>query len=399
MRIGIGGAGIGGLGVATLLANQGHEIVLFDRFSTPAPVGSGLMLQETGLRVLESLGLRGQVESKGAPIKRLFGLSQPSGRTVLDVRFEALRDSLQALGIQRASLFDVLFEAADRAGVSFEGGREIVAADPSEGRFIFQGSTQSARFDLLVDALGANSPLSSDPRSELPFGALWATIAWPKGPGFQADALEQRYRAAYQMMGLMPSGQHPTKDMASATFFWSIEAKAHAEWKAEGLQAWRQDALDLWPETEPILDNLSVEAFTFARYRHRTHSRPVEDRLIHIGDSWHATSPQLGQGANMALLDAYALGLAAQQFKDNSAQLGKTYTQLRRRHIELYQAMSYLFTPVYQSKGKLLPALRDGLVAPLSRLWPVPSLLGWLSLGRIFVSLAAARFNGGCTNP
>ena len=33
---------------------------------------------------------------------------------------------------------------------------------------------------------------------------------------------------------------------------------------------------------------------------------PAEPGLIHLGDAWHTTSPQLGQGANMALLDAMA---------------------------------------------------------------------------------------------
>ena len=35
-------------------------------------------------------------------------------------------------------------------------------------------------------------------------------------------------------------------------------------------------------------------------------------RIIAIGDAWHSASPQLGQGANMALLDAWSLarGLA-----------------------------------------------------------------------------------------
>ena len=32
--------------------------------------------------------------------------------------------------------------------------------------------------------------------------------------------------------------------------------------------------------------------------------------------------------------------------------------------------MSAVFTPVYQSDDRVLPALRDWLVGPLSKLWP-----------------------------
>ncbi len=36
--------------------------------------------------------------------------------------------------------------------------------------------------------------------------------------------------------------------------------------------------------------------------------------------------------------------------------------------------MSRVFTPVYQSDGRLLPLLRDRLVGPLSKLWPATTL-------------------------
>lgn len=37
MKIAIAGAGIGGLAAASLLHDAGHEVVIFDQFTTPAP--------------------------------------------------------------------------------------------------------------------------------------------------------------------------------------------------------------------------------------------------------------------------------------------------------------------------------------------------------------------------
>ena len=71
----------------------------------------------------------------------------------------------------------------------------------------------------------------------------------------------------------------------------------------------------------------------------------------------------------MALLDAYALALALRGDPD-PARAATGMERLRRRHVRLYQAMSALFTPVYQSDGRLLPLVRDLVVGPLSRLWP-----------------------------
>ncbi|HCE21819.1 MAG TPA: FAD-dependent monooxygenase, partial [Hyphomonas sp.] len=48
-KIAIAGAGIGGLAAAALLAQAGHDVTVYDQFDAPGPVGSGLILQETGL--------------------------------------------------------------------------------------------------------------------------------------------------------------------------------------------------------------------------------------------------------------------------------------------------------------------------------------------------------------
>ena len=86
MKIAIAGAGVGGLASAILLGRAGHSVELFDQFKTPAPVGSGLMLQRTGLVVLGALGLQGAAIARSSRIDRLCGKTAQSGRTVLDVR-------------------------------------------------------------------------------------------------------------------------------------------------------------------------------------------------------------------------------------------------------------------------------------------------------------------------
>ncbi|MCH2458859.1 MAG: FAD-dependent monooxygenase, partial [Henriciella sp.] len=98
------------------------------------------------------------------------------------------------------------------------------------------------------------------------------------------------------------------------------------------------------------------------------------------GDAWHAASPQLGQGANMALLDAYALSLALERSADTPTALA-AYRKLRTSHVRLYQLMSWLFTPVYQGDGRLAPLIRDYLAAPVSRIQPAPKALAAMVSG------------------
>ena len=89
LGIGIAGAGIGGLAAASLLADRGHRVTLFDQFEAPRPVGSGLVVQPVGLEVLHEIGAALRARQLGAPIARMRGLEARSGRTVLDVPLTA----------------------------------------------------------------------------------------------------------------------------------------------------------------------------------------------------------------------------------------------------------------------------------------------------------------------
>ena len=251
------------------------------------------------------------------------------------------------------------------------------------GRLLFEGGDASPCHDLLVDTLGAGSPLAGEPARPLAYGALWASLDWVDG--FDEAALEQRYRRASVMTGVLPVGLAPGGGRRQAAFFWLLRGDRLAEWRTLGLDAWKAEVRALWPATAPLLDQIdSLDRLTFARYAHRTLGEPAEPGLIHIGDSWHSTSPQLGQGANMALLDAWALARALRE-EDSLAAALRRAVALRRSHVRLYQALSSLFTPAYQSDSLLLPWLRDRIVPPFGRLWPAT---------RIQAEMVAGTFGG-----
>lgn len=381
LNIAVAGCGPAGMAAALLLHRDGHRVVIFERFQTPRPLGSGIILQPTGMAVLRALGLADGIGAKGARIDRLFGLSD--GATVLDVRYAALGHD-HGLGIHRATLFAALYDAVRAEGIPIETDRAIAGVSEGERRTLsFEGGAEAGPFDLVIDALGSQSRLAAAKAQPLAYGALWASLDWPDEADFDPTALQQRYRAASIMAGVLPIGTPPGALRPQAALFWSLRQDALEAWRKAGLKAWKADVLALWPQTAGLLEQIhDAEQLTFARYAHRTLARPAEPGLIHIGDAWHSTSPQLGQGANMALLDAYALALGLRGGESVAAGLRRA-VDLRRGHIRLYQAMSWLFTPVYQSDGRIIPLLRDKVAGPLSRLWPAPPLLAAMVAGLI----------------
>lgn len=387
LEIAVAGCGPAGLAAALLLHRDGHSVTLFERFDTPKPVGSGLMIQLTGLAVLRAMGLDHPLIAYGARIDRLYGQTGATGRTVLDVRYAALRCTPAfGIGIHRAALFDILHQAVTDAGIPIETGRTITGSTEMSGgrrRLQFENYTSAGPFDLIVDGLGTRTPLAPPTGSALTYGALWASLDWPEGGGLDPHALEQRYRAASVMAGVLPIGIAPGSRRRQAAFFWSLRADRFEAWRTQGLAAWKAEVADLWPAVRPFLDQIgSADQLAFARYAHRTLSLPASSGLIHIGDAWHSTSPQLGQGANMALLDAYALMLGLRRHGDVGDALADAI-RLRARHVWLYQAMSAAFTPFYQSDSRILPFVRDRIAGPLSRVWPAPRILAAMVSGLV----------------
>jgi len=381
LAIAVCGAGPAGLAAALLLHRDGHRVQLFERFDTPRPVGSGLLLQPTGLAALAQLGVITPLLARGARIRRLHGVAMPSERTALDVRYDAMGPGWCALGVHRAALFGVLHDAAVQAGIPMDCG---ITIGPDDHRL--------RHFDLVVDAMGANSTLSPPvARRVLEYGALWINLPWP-GPPFDAGRLAQRYLGASRMAGVMPVGWVDSPLQPQAAFFWSLRRRDVDAWRRAPLAAWQEQVAGLWPDLSgPLQCVASHDACTFATYDHFTRRRTYAGRIVQIGDAAHATSPQLGQGANMALLDALALATALRGTHDIAAALER-HALMRRWHVRLFQAASAVFTPFYQSDSRLLALLRDQLLAPLTRVPPFDRFVARLVSGLTVSPLRGETF-------
>lgn len=384
MKIAICGCGIGGISAAILAHRMGFDVSLFDQFETPEPVGSGLVIQPVGLKVLKQLGAAEAALSKGAKGFHMIGHEAKSGRRVLDVSYGPTGGDSFGLGIHRASLLGALLDVAKSEGIVIIGQHRVASTQLSvKGRFVsFENGTTLGPFDLVIDTMGAGSPISKLNAKPLPYGAIWGTVDWPEDCALRYDRLQQRYRRASNMIGILPIGTLPGEDKKKAALFCSMPLTEIENWKNTPIEKWRTNATTLWPELAPFTDQITDHTqMTPALYSHGGLHTPYGDRIVHIGDAAHRASPQLGQGANMALLDAAALMECLETLPINQA-LPK-YAKSRRLHTNFYQGMSWAFTPMYQSNSRILPILRDYILGPLSKVPPVPFILSSLVKGSL----------------
>ncbi len=136
-------------------------------------------------------------------------------------------------------------------------------------------------------------------------------------------------------------------------------------------------------------DNLS-----FAFYRHSTLKNPGDQRVVFIGDAYHSTSPQLGQGANMALLDAKAFDLALRYSGNDFTKAGEMFHRLRARHIQLFEMMLMFLTPFYQSDSEISSFLRDHVISQMSKIPPAPKIMTSMLSGLFMESFRRTEFEG-----
>lgn len=372
------GAGTAGLATAIILARQGIQITLFENVSELAPVGAGLLLQPAGLAVFAHLGVLESALPLGAVVTGLEG--QLANRQLLvNSHYREAGQGQYGLGIHRATLCHVLIQKLNeyQTSINWRMNHQIDRIEDcgSETRVYghMAGQAFDAAFDAVIVANGARSTLRPSAWVRLdrpyPWGAAWTIV--PECLSLDRQILHQFYDRSQIMMGILPTGAMPSApDQRLSSVFWSLptsqlqgfmsDSAARSAWLAQIQQRWPQAATWL----EQVIDAAHPSTqWLPAQYRDVVMRQYGHNRIGVIGDAAHAMSPQLGQGANMALLDAWALGQAVAQGRSGEqidwSVVWQHYHQLRRSSTFFYQSMSRLLTPLYQSDLWWASTLRD----------------------------------------
>lgn len=364
LSIAVIGAGTAGLSAACFLQKNGNNVTIFEKFDQPKPLGAGLLIQPTGIKILSKLGLDKEIIEKGSVIDELYGRVYNSKFTTLSVKYSDHDKNLFGVGTHRGNLFGALYSKAVSSNIKITSSTEVTDIKKSDKQnIVISNNDALGKYDLIIDSSGQNSILRkkyAKAKLDKPyaFGALWAVVKIDKNNrNFRQNFLEQRYKNSDHMIGILPIGKEDG-DKINAAYFWSIKDESFNKWKGQNFEKWKNYAVSLWPETEPLLEQLnSHNDLTMAHYRDVILKKYHAENLVFIGDSAHCTSPQLGQGANLALSDAYILSQCIMENSNLNNAL-ESFTNIRKDHLKFYQSASRLLTPFFQSDSVLFPKLR-----------------------------------------
>lgn len=363
-KIVIIGAGIAGLTAAVALARKGLEAEVYEQAPELKEVGAGVGLWGNAFRALEAIGLAGEVQRLAGGFAG-SGVRRPDGTWLLYQPSEVVRKRWGAgfASVHRAELHRLLASQLDPS---------VIHLDARCNGFRDTGGVVRARFadgreveaDVLIGADGARSVVRT-------------TLLGPS---------PLRYRGYTTTGGLTPAGSVPLPRDASETWGQGVRFGLaptsgervvwYAVWKApagandEGGST--QHLLRLfgdWHEPvraviEATPSHATIRKDVYDRWPTRTWTR---GRVALIGDAVHLMTPDLGQGACQAMVDAVTLAdCLAQPGSLDTALLN--YQRRRWRNAALTTLLARTFGSLGQMDRHHICGARDALVRamPLS---------------------------------
>lgn len=301
LRILIVGGGIAGLGLCRALQQQGVVPDIIERVASWPSSGTGLYIPGNGVRALEALGLADQVLARAVCMSHQRILDH-TGRQLADIELAQMWGGVgPCVGIARGELHRVLLES--NAGVRVRLGTSVTGLSQHDDKVhvVFtDGST--GVYDLVVGADGIHSGVRRLLFGDIPPRHL-GQVSWRFLVDFSGAidtwTVMLGPRRAFLAMPVGPNRLYCYADLAT------FATEDPTEGDLVRFRVLFGEFAEPVPSTLSELDGF--DAIHFAAIEEMALDSWVRGHVVLLGDAAHATSPNMAEGASMALEDALVL--------------------------------------------------------------------------------------------
>ncbi|MFF3004177.1 FAD-dependent monooxygenase [Kitasatospora sp. NPDC057940] len=306
LRVLVHGGGIGGLTLATALAERGHHVDVAELRDQLEALGVGIIQPSNALHVMREIGVLDDCLAAGFEWDVLT-ICDPAGATLAKIPQPRMGDAPSNNGIPRPALAQVLATAATRAGATLRFGTTIAdLTEDADGVDATLTDGHRGRYDLVVGFDGIGSPL----RKRL-YGEKYAPeytgfanwrVTLPRSPEVQGVVMSTgNLKAKALLTPITDDLMYLGSVFAEAEDFRPDPGHAH-EQLAERLAGFGG------PIAEALAQVTDPSAVVYSRISQVSVEEPWHvGRIVLAGDAAHASTPHLAQGAAMAVEDALVL--------------------------------------------------------------------------------------------
>ncbi|WP_081649628.1 FAD-dependent oxidoreductase [Fodinicurvata sediminis] len=330
----IAGAGLAGLAAATALAQQGWNVRVHEKGKDLREIGAGIYLWQNALDALRELRVYDKVAATGVRSEKPRLLQDHKAQEV-KIRRDHDPDP-ELIVILRTELHRILAEQAISEGVEIVTNSRVLGADP-EGRLEFSDG-YGPKVDLVVGADGVFSRVRDSIRLTERIVDLKDGCGRHLIPRQEDDGLNN------QRIEMWNGGRRIGMAAASKDHHYVFLCCPEHDTAGRLQQPFN---LEAWAESHPI----------YKKYLQRLPKHPEEywrpffnvfcsawsrGNVCIVGDAAHGMSPNLGQGACVAITNGTVLARAVSAQEDIPAALAH-WEKMERPYIDKTQRMSYLY--------------------------------------------------------
>lgn len=291
----VSGGGIGGLTAATLLAQRGWHVRVFERSPEIREVGAGIYIKNNSIEVFEEMGIFERLAPLGAALQ--YARVVDADGNVLQIR-DNHSGKNRVYVFPRQALVDTLKEAAESAGVEINTGVQVAGARP-DGALLFEDGREE-KADLVIGADGVHSAVRRSVAPEATYRPLETLInryLLPDQelvePGITLENWSGRRR-----IGITPCG-------GGQTYVYQVfPARDEA---ARALPNNIENWTGAFPRLRRAFEKFTESEVLQAPYSVVSCKKWAHGRVAVIGDAAHGMPPTLGQGAGITIIDGRSL--------------------------------------------------------------------------------------------
>jgi salicylate hydroxylase len=381
MRVGIVGAGIGGLSLALALRERGLQADVFEQAPELTEIGAAIALSANAIREFARLGLAGELAAASTiPTELIYRHwrdgSRIAAHPVRQNDWYEKQFGAPYFGIHRADLQTILSSAYGVEHLHL-GCRLVNIIEQADSVVLEFANGRTHKADLVVGADGVRSTVRR-----------WIT-----------GADDVVYSGTSAFRGIVPTENLPSLPDPHAIQFWmgpdghllhyaigpngeSVNFFAVVEtpsiWLQDGSVAEVQDEVPVasfrgWHPAVTEMIRAAASPIRWGLFTVRPLLRWYRDRVVILGDAAHGMLPHHGQGANTSIEDAFSLaGLLAKAPGDDLEATFSRFQALRRARTRKIQRSSWVTSSLLHLPDGPAAQARNQKVAA------VPRDFGWI---------------------